>query len=300
MDVDILIIGAGPAGMAAGQYSARSGYSTLIIDPMGPGGQLLFIDAIENYPGTEKISGYILSERMEKQCAEFGVEIEYQRALSIRKDNNLFYTKTDEREIVSKAVIVATGATHKHLNVKGEEEYRGKGVSYCATCDGPFFKGKKVIVAGGGDTALTDALYLSAMCSEVVIVHRRDTFRAQKILQDRVREKENISLIMGETITEIKGDGREVTSVLLSSGREIDTAGVFVFVGMTPASMLVSPLLELDNGFIKTDSQNRTSLPGLFAAGDVTTTSFRQVVTATADGARASHSADEYIQSLKK
>ncbi len=300
MDVDILIIGAGPAGMAAGQYSARSGYSTLIIDPMGPGGQLLFIDAIENYPGTEKISGYILSERMEKQCAEFGVEIEYQRALSIKKENGLFYTKTDEREIVSKAVIVATGATHKHLNVKGEEEYRGKGVSYCATCDGPFFKGKKVIVAGGGDTALTDALYLSAMCSEVVIVHRRDTFRAQKILQDRVREKENISLIMGETITEIKGDGREVTSVLLSSGREIDTAGVFVFVGMTPASMLVSPLLELDNGFIKTDSQNRTSLPGLFAAGDVTTTSFRQVVTATADGARASHSADEYIQSLKK
>ncbi len=300
MDVDILIIGAGPAGMAAGQYSARSGYSTLIIDPMGPGGQLLFIDAIENYPGTEKISGYILSERMEKQCAEFGVEIEYQRALSIKKENGLFYTKTDEREIVSKAVIVATGATHKHLNVKGEEEYRGKGVSYCATCDGPFFKGKKVIVAGGGDTALTDALYLSAMCSEVVIVHRRDTFRAQKILQDRVREKENISLVMGETITEIKGDGREVTSVLLSSGREIDTAGVFVFVGMTPASMLVSHLLELDNGFIKTDSQNRTSLPGLFAAGDVTTTSFRQVVTATADGARASHSADEYIQSLKK
>ncbi len=300
MDVDILIIGAGPAGMAAGQYSARSGYSTLIIDPMGPGGQLLFIDAIENYPGTEKISGYILSERMEKQCAEFGVEIEYQRALSIKKENGLFYTKTDEREIVSKAVIVATGATHKHLNVKGEEEYRGKGVSYCATCDGPFFKGKKVIVAGGGDTALTDALYLSAMCSEVVIVHRRDTFRAQKILQDRVREKENISLVMGETITEIKGDGREVTSVLLSSGREIDTAGVFVFVGMTPASMLVTPLLELDNGFIKTDSQNRTSLPGLFAAGDVTTTSFRQVVTATADGARASHSADEYIQSLTK
>lgn len=300
MDVDILIIGAGPAGMAAGQYSARSGYSSLIIDPMGPGGQLLFIDAIENYPGTEKISGYLLSERMEKQCAEFGVEIEYQRALSIKKENDLFYTKTDEREIVSKAVIVASGATHKHLNVKGEEEYRGKGVSYCATCDGPFFKGKKVIVAGGGDTALTDALYLSSMCSEVVIVHRRDAFRAQKILQDRVREKENISHVMGETITEIKGDGREVTSVLLSSGREIDTAGVFVFVGMTPSSELVSPLIELDNGFIKTDSQNRTSMPGLFAAGDVTTTSFRQVVTATADGARASHSADEYIQSLKK
>ncbi len=300
MEVDILVIGAGPAGMAAGQYSARSGYSCLIIDPMGPGGQLLFIDAIENYPGTEKISGYILSERMEKQCSEFGVPIEYQRALSIKEENNLFHIQTDETEIVSKAVIIATGATHKHLGVKGEEEYRGKGVSYCATCDGPFFKGKKVIVAGGGDTALTDALYLSSMCSEVIIVHRRDSFRAQKVLQDRVREKNNISLVMGESIAEIKGNGREVTAVLLSGGTEIETSGVFVFVGMTPTSELVSPLLELENGFIKTDSRNRTTMPGIFAAGDVTTTSFRQVVTATADGARASHSADEYIQSLKK
>ena len=299
METDILIIGSGPAGMSAGQYASRSGYRALIIDPMGPGGQLLYIDEIENYPGTEKLSGYVLSERMEEQCTSFGVSIEYMKALSIKKENSLFHTATDEGEIVSKAVIVATGASHRHLGVKGEEEYRGKGVSYCATCDGPFFRGKKVIVAGGGDTALTDALYLSKLCREVVIVHRRDAFRAQKVLQDRVREKDNISLIMNDSITEIQGDGKEVKSVILASGNEVDTDGVFVFIGMTPSSSIVDGLCETGGGFIRTDSSGRTTLPGLFAAGDVTTTSFRQVVTATADGARASHSADEYIQNLK-
>ena len=299
METDVLVIGCGPAGMSAGQYAARSGYKALIIDPMGPGGQLLYIDEIENYPGTEKLSGYVLSERMEEQCTAFGVDIEYIKALSIRKENNLFHTLTDEGEIISKAVIVATGAEHRHLGVKGEEEYRGKGVSYCATCDGPFFKGKKVIVAGGGDTALTDALYLSKLCREVVIVHRRDTFRAQKVLQDRVRAKDNISLIMNDSIKEIQGDGKEVKSVILTGGNEVDTDGVFVFIGMTPSSSIVDGLCERDGLFIRTDSSGRTTLPGLFAAGDVTTTSFRQVVTATADGARASHSADEYIQNLK-
>ncbi len=299
MMTDILVIGSGPAGMAAGQYAARAGYSVTIIDPMGPGGQLLYIDEIENYPGEESLSGYVLSEKMEKQCSSFGVTIEYKRALSIRKDNNLFYTMTDEGEIESKAVIVATGAEHRHLGVKGEEEYRGKGVSYCATCDGPFFRGRTVVVAGGGDTALTDALYLSKLCSRVIIVHRRSSFRAQKVLQDRVKERDNISFIMEENIAEISGDGKEVKSVTLTGGRKVETDGVFVFIGMTPSSAVAAELAETENGFIKVDMAGRTTLPGLFAAGDVTTTSFRQVVTAAADGARASHSADEYIQSLK-
>jgi thioredoxin reductase (NADPH) len=298
VETDILVIGSGPAGMSAAQYSARAGWSTTIIDPMGPGGQLLYIDEIENYPGTEKLSGYVLSERMEKQCEAFGVKMEYTRALSIRKENNLFYTTADEGEIVSKAVIVATGAVHRKLEVKGEEEYRGKGVSYCATCDGPFFKGKKVIVAGGGDTALTDAIYLSSLAEEVVIVHRRNEFRAQKVLQDRVKATSNISLVLGDTITEILGDGKEVTGVKLQSGKEIAASGVFVFVGMSPSSDIVSGIAETDVGYIRTDSGNRTTLPGLFAAGDVTTTSFRQVVTAASDGARAAHSADEYIRAL--
>jgi len=298
MMTDILVIGSGPAGMAAGQYGARAGYSVTLIDPMGPGGQLLYIDEIENYPGEESLSGYVLSEKMEKQCTAFGVTIEYRRALSIRKENNLFYTMTDEGEITSKAVVVATGATHRHLGVKGEEEYRGKGVSYCATCDGPFFKRRTVVVAGGGDTALTDALYLSKLCSRVIIVHRRSSFRAQKVLQDRVKERDNISLIMEENIAEISGDGKEVKSVTLTGGRKVETDGVFVFIGMTPSSAVVEGLAERENGFIIVDRGGRTTLPGLFAAGDVTTTSFRQVVTAAADGARASHSADEYIQGL--
>lgn len=298
MMTDILVIGSGPAGMAAGQYGARAGYSVTLIDPMGPGGQLLYIDEIENYPGEESLSGYVLSEKMEKQCTAFGVTIEYRRALSIRKENNLFYTMTDEGEITSKAVVVATGATHRHLGVKGEEEYRGKGVSYCATCDGPFFKRRTVVVAGGGDTALTDALYLSKLCSRVIIVHRRSSFRAQKVLQDRVKERDNISLIMEENIAEISGDGKEVKSVTLTSGRKVETDGVFIFIGMTPSSAVVEGLAERENGFIIVDRGGRTTLPGLFAAGDVTTTSFRQVVTAAADGARASHSADEYIQGL--
>lgn len=298
MMTDILVIGSGPAGMAAGQYGARAGYSVTLIDPMGPGGQLLYIDEIENYPGEESLSGYVLSEKMEKQCTAFGVTIEYRRALSIRKENNLFYTMTDEGEITSKAVVVATGATHRHLGVKGEEEYRGKGVSYCATCDGPFFKRRTVVVAGGGDTALTDALYLSKLCSRVIIVHRRSSFRAQKVLQDRVKERDNISLIMEENIAEISGDGKEVKSVTLTGGRKVETDGVFIFIGMTPSSAVVEGLAERENGFIIVDRGGRTTLPGLFAAGDVTTTSFRQVVTAAADGARASHSADEYIQGL--
>ncbi len=298
MEIDALVIGSGPAGMAGGQYLARSGHKTLIIDPMGPGGQLLFIDEIENYPGMEKINGYLLCEKMEKQCEEFGVDIAYERALSIKKENNLFYTKTDEREIVSKVVIAATGATHRTLSVKGENEYRGKGVSYCATCDGPFFKNKRVIVVGGGDTALTDALYLSGMCSEVIIVHRRDTFRAQSVLIERVKKCKNISFMMNESVSEIKGDGKEVKSVLLSSGKEVETDGVFVFVGITPASEIFAPLVDMDNGFIIVNSALETKTPGLFAAGDVTASSFRQVVTAAGDGARASHSADEYIRNL--
>ncbi len=298
MESDVLIIGAGPAGLSSGEYSARSGYSTLIIDPMGPGGELLFINEIENYPGRGKVSGYVLSEEMEKQAEEFGAKIEYMRALSIRKENNRFYTQTDEGEIVSKAVIVATGSEHKTLGVKGEKEYRGKGVSYCATCDGPFFKEKKVVVVGGGDTALSDALYLSTLCKEVVIVHRRSTLRGVKVLQDRVEKKDNISLVLNASVNEIEGDGKEVNAVLLSNGERIECDGVFVFIGLSPASSFIAPLLEMDNGFIKTDGAQRTSVPGIFAAGDVTTTTFRQVVTAASDGAKASHSADEYIQSL--
>ena len=196
----------------------------------------------------------------------------------------------------AKAVILATGASHRHIGAKGEEEYSGKGVSYCATCDGPFFRGQKVVVVGGGDTALTDALYLSKLCKEVVIVHRRSEFRAQKALQEKIKNVANISTVMGKNIVEIKGNGSKVESVVLDDGSEIETNGVFVFVGTVPNSKIVEGIVKTENGFVLTDEKMNTSLPGLYAVGDVRNTSFRQVVTATGDGAKAAHSADEYIQ----
>lgn len=294
--VDILIVGAGPGGMSAAQYGSRAGYSTLVLDPMGPGGQLLYIDTIENYPGLGETSGYLLSEAMEKQCASFGVEMDYGAVSSISKEGNLFVSQTDIGEVESKAVILATGASHRHLGVKGEEEYRGKGVSYCATCDGPFFRGKKVVVAGGGDTALTDALYLSKLCSTVTIVHRREEFRAQKALQDKIAKVGNISTVMGRNIVEIKGDGSSVKEVVLDSGETIEADGVFVFIGTVPNSSLVERIAKTENGFVVTDDSMETTLPGLFASGDVRNTTFRQVVTAASDGAKAAHGADEYIR----
>ena len=295
---DVLIVGGGPAGLAAGQYASRAGYDALIIDPMGPGGQLMFIDELENYPSVPSISGYALAERLEKQAADFGVRIEYSEAQSIEKTGNTFITKTSDGDIESKAIIIATGARHRHLEVPGEEEYQGRGVSYCATCDGPFFKGKRIVVVGGGDTALTDALYLSKLAESVQVVHRREEFRAQKVLQDRIALKSNITTVLGKNIATIDGDGSKVCGVTLTDGTKLECDAVFIFVGTVPNSELVKDLVELDKGFIITDGAMRTSLEGVFAAGDVRTTAFRQVVTACSDGAIASHSADDYISRL--
>ena len=252
-EVYILVVGAGPGGMSAAQYASRAGYSTLVLDPMGPGGQLLYIDEIENYPGLGKTSGYILSEAMENQCKEFGVEIEYDEVTKIEKKDNKFLVTSSYSEVEAKAVILATGASHRHIGAKGEEEYSGKGVSYCATCDGPFFRGQKVVVVGGGDTALTDALYLSKLCKEVVIIHRRSTFRAQKALQEKIKSVSNISTLMEKNILEIKGNGSKVECVVLDDGSEIETNGVFVFVGTVPNSKIVEGIVKTVNGFVLTD-----------------------------------------------
>ena len=218
MDCDVLVIGCGPAGMTAAQYSARYGRKTIIIDPM-PGGQLDLIHKIENYPGFESISGYELMEKMFNQAESFGVTIKYLTAKSLRKiEDYHFEVDTEEGTITAKSVIIATGASPRRLGVPGEEEYIGKGVSYCATCDGPFFKNKRVVVVGGGDTALTDALYLSEICDEVVLVHRRHEFRAQKVLQDRVHDRANILKILGRTVKSINGNGEKVTDVTLDDG----------------------------------------------------------------------------------
>ena len=297
-ECDVLVIGCGPAGLSAAQYAARAGYSVLAVDALAPGGQLLYIDEIENYPGTEKMSGYALAEALEKQALSFGVEIGFMEITSLEKDGDVFIAHTSDEDIRAKAVIYAAGARHRHLGCQGEEEYQGKGVSYCATCDGPFFRGLDVVVVGGGDTALTDALYLSKICSTVTLVHRRTEFRGQKALADRVRARENIRLELGRNVVSVNGDGRKVTSVTLDDGRTIEASALFVFVGIIPNTEAIEGLAELSGGFVVTDGFMQTSIPGLFAAGDVRTTPFRQVVTAAGDGALAAHAADSYIQGL--
>lgn len=297
---DILVIGAGPAGLSAASYAARAGYSVTAIDQLSPGGQLLLIDEIENYPGLPLTKGYKLAEDMENQAVLFGAKVEYTALSAIRKEGEgRFIALTDSGEIEAKAVIIATGADHRHLGVKGEEENQGKGVSYCATCDGPFFKGKDVVVVGGGDTALTDAIYLSKIAKSVTVVHRRNEFRAQKALQDRLSSCADIRTKLSCNVIEILSDGKKVVGAKLDTGETLDADAVFVFVGIVPNSSLFSGFVDLDkNGFIITNGRMETSLEGVFAAGDVRTTPFRQVATAAADGAIAAHSADEYISNL--
>ena len=293
---DVIVVGAGPAGMSAAGYAARAGHDVLLLDAAAPGGQLMFIDQIENYPGFESISGFALAEKMESQAASFGVEVEYGEVTSVKQSDGGFIVSTGDGDVLARAVILAMGARHRHLDVPGEEEYSGRGVSYCATCDGPFFKGRRVVVVGGGDTALTDAVYLSRLCSSVKVVHRRNEFRAQKAIQDKMRACSNIQTVTPHTVKEILGDGDKVTGVVLDDGSLIETDGIFIFTGILPNSQIVKDLVELDEaGFVRTDSMMRTSLEGVYAVGDLRTTPFRQVVTAAGDGAVAAHMADEYL-----
>lgn len=293
---DVIVVGAGPAGMSAAGYAARAGHDVLLLDAAAPGGQLMFIDQIENYPGFESISGFALAEKMESQATSFGVEVEYGEVTSLKQSDGGFIVSTGDGDVFARAVILAMGARHRHLDVPGEEEYSGRGVSYCATCDGPFFKGRRVVVVGGGDTALTDAVYLSRLCSSVKVVHRRNEFRAQKAIQDKMRACANIQTVTPHTVKEILGDGERVTGVVLDDGSLIETDGIFIFTGILPNSQIVKDLVELDEaGFVRTDSMMRASLEGVYAVGDLRTTPFRQVVTAAGDGAVAAHMADEYL-----
>lgn len=295
-NVDAVIIGAGPAGVTSAIYLKRYGYEIALLDPMGVGGQLMMINEIENYPGFKNAKGFKLAQDFEEQLNFLGSEVEYTLVKSIEKtEDGKFLLKTDVDDIKTRGIIIATGAKHSKLGIPGEDKFEGKGVSYCATCDGPFFKNKKVVVVGGGDTALTDALYLAKLCSEVILVHRRDQFRAQKILQDRVKNEEKIKCVMKANVVSINGE-EKVTSVTLDNGETIQTDGIFIFTGIVPTSELFKDLTEMDNrGFIITNGKMETSHKGIFAAGDVRNTALRQVVTATGDGAVAAASMDEYL-----
>ena len=300
---DVVIVGAGPAGLTAGIYTCRSMLRTLILDQMVPGGQLLITERIENYPGfKEGITGFELSERIRQQAEHFGAVFESgQTVAGVEKDKDVFRVKLESGEIVGRSVVWATGASPKRLDVPGEAEFTGRGVSYCAVCDGAFFKGASVAVVGGGDSALEEALYLTRFASKVYLVHRRSTFRAVKILQDRVRREEKIEPIMNAVVVSINGT-KVVESLTLKdteSGeeRKLPVDGVFIFVGTQPNTAGVAHLVETsEEGFIITDDEMRTRTPGLFAAGDVRHKPLRQVVTAVADGAIAGMSVAKYLE----
>ena len=303
-DRDIIIIGGGPAGLTAALYCARGNLKTLLIEELATGGQALQIHNIENYPGFAKpISGAELSKEMEDQALKFGAEIINASVKKAEKKDNIFHVSTDSGEFTGYAVIIATGAKHKMLGIEGEEKLSGMGVSYCATCDGPFFKNKKILAIGGGDTACSESLFLAQITDKVVLIHRKERFRAQKVLAERVQKNKNIEVRFNTECKEIKGESKVEKAVLIGAdGKkyEEDFDAVFIFVGTTPQTNGLPADLEKDeSGYIVSDNEMETSVDGLFAAGDVRTTPLRQIVVSCSDGAIAAHSAEKYINELK-
>ena len=306
-DRDLIIIGGGAAGLAAAQYGARANLKTLLVEELASGGQALLIEGLENYPGlSAPLSGYEFAEAMRRQAEGFGAEILSASVLKLSGSGGAFGVETTEGTFSAKVIILATGAKHRLLGVPGEERFTGRGVSYCATCDGPFFKGKRILVVGGGDAACDEASYLAKLSDKITMVHRKDRFRAQKALADRVLSNPHIEVRFNTLVSEIKGD-KKVESVVLApsggdapggEGREEAFDAVFVFVGSIPQTGLLPDAAKDEGGFLLTDSRLQTSLPGIFAAGDVRATPFRQVVTACADGAIAAHSASQYLDEL--
>jgi thioredoxin reductase (NADPH) len=306
---DLLIIGAGPAGLTAAQYGARANLKVLAVEQLAPGGQVLVIDRLENYPGeANPRSGFDFSRDMHRQAEVFGARFITDTVLSLKKERKFFAAAlTDGGKLRAPAVILATGAVHRTLGVPGEAEFAGRGVSYCATCDGPFFKGKPMLVVGGGDAACDEARYLSHLSNRIILIHRRDQFRAQKALAEQVLNNPHIEVRLNTTIQEIRGD-RQVSGVVLkTAGKEAvckeavyeeAVNAVFIFAGTVPQTSLVPDAKTDEAGYIVTDQCMASSIPGLYAAGDVRSGPFRQVVVAAGEGAVAAHCAAEYIASL--
>jgi thioredoxin reductase (NADPH) len=297
---DLIIVGGGPAGLTAAIYALRARVKTLMLERELVGGQIALSNVIENYPGFPSIGGAELMEKFEAHAKGFGLETKFAAVEHIELDGKVKVLKTSEGELRSKAVIVATGAKPRMLGVPGEKEFFGKGVSSCATCDGPFFKNQRVMVVGGGDTAIKEALYLAKLAAGVYIVHRRDQLRAEKILQEKVFDTPNMEILWSHILKEVKGDKTGVNGVVVEdlkakTTREVEVEGVFIFVGINPTTDFVD--VEKDErGFIKTNQRMETSVPGIYAAGDCRTTPLPQVSTAVGDGAIAAFVAQSHIE----
>ncbi len=301
---DLIIIGSGPAGLAAGIYAERARLDALVIEKeYVSGGQVVNTYEVDNYPGLPGINGFDMGMKFREHADKLGVNFVTDKVECMERLEEGAQTVNrvvcENETYAAKAVIIATGAVHRKLGVPGEEELAGMGVSYCATCDGAFFRNKDVAVVGGGDVALEDAIFLARACRMVYLIHRRDELRGAKSLQEKLMSLENVEILWDTVVTEIKGQG-QVNAVALQNkktGRisELELQGVFIAVGITPNSQIFEGLVEMDHGYIKADETGTTSVPGIFAAGDVRTKALRQIVTAVSDGANAVASAEKYL-----
>jgi len=299
---EVIIIGGGPAGLTAGLYTSRSRLHTLLIEIGLLGGQMTTTEVIENYPGfPQGISGDELSRSMEEQAKRFGLEVISHEVVEVKLEGDKKVVKTEESTYLCETLIICTGTEWRKLGIPGEKEFTGKGVSYCATCDGAFFKDSQIVVVGGGDSALTEALYLTKFAKELTIIHRRDALRGTKIYQERVFSNPKIKLLWNSVMQEIKGDS-VVQSVLVKNVKtgemsELETEGVFLFIGLLPRTQFLHGLVNLDEaGYIITDKNCETSVKGIFAAGDCRKKLLRQVATAVGDGATAAFAAEKYLE----
>ncbi len=300
---DVIIIGAGPAGMTSSIYASRANLDVLMVEKKYPGGQMLSTAEIENYTGYENITGPDLSEKMFEHSKKFGTDFVFGEIKKVKIENNIKILEISGKTYKAKSIIIATGTQARLLGIEGEKEFTSKGVSYCAVCDGAFFKGKNVVVIGGGDSAIEESLYLANLVNKVTVVHRRDELRAQKILQDRAFKKKNIEFCWDSIPVKINGEkkvtGIEVKNVKNNETKKIEAEGIFIYIGMIPQTEVFKDLNILDEkGYVIADENMLTSVEGVFVAGDVRQKEIRQVVTATSDGAIAAQSAYKYIELL--
>lgn len=299
---DIIIIGSGPAGLSAAIYAQRACLDTIVIEKNGiSGGQVLNTWEVDNYPGFPGVTGFELSRQFREHANKLGARVVQDEVVQVELSGNVKKVVCEEETYEARCVILASGAHHRTLEVPGEEELRGAGVSYCATCDGAFFRGRTVAVVGGGDAALEDAIFLARMCEKVYIVHRRDKLRGAKRLQERLQALENIEFVWNSETVAIEGDAQvealRLRQTQTGEERRLDVDGVFIAVGIAPESELYAGQLELDEqGYIRADESGQTSVPGVFAAGDVRTKALRQILTAASDGANCVASAERYLQ----
>ena len=299
---DIIIIGSGPAGLSAAIYAQRACLDTIVIEKNGiSGGQVLNTWEVDNYPGFPGVTGFELSRQFREHANKLGARVVQDEVVQVELSGNVKKVVCEDETYEARCVILASGAHHRTLEVPGEEELRGAGVSYCATCDGAFFRGRTVAVVGGGDAALEDAIFLARMCEKVYIVHRRDKLRGAKRLQERLQALENIEFVWNSETVAIEGKAQvealRLRQTKTGEEKRLDVDGVFIAVGIAPESELYAGQLELDEqGYIRADESGQTSVPGVFAAGDVRTKALRQILTAASDGANCVASAERYLQ----